>query len=86
MCIRDRARGGHIATADFVAQAMERAVEKSNMPKGVFIRIYGNGVVEPLVKHPLIQAVGFTGSLCDGRALCDMASLLYTSVAADVTR
>ncbi|MDV7599495.1 aldehyde dehydrogenase family protein, partial [Acinetobacter baumannii] len=29
---------------------------------------------EPLVKHPLIQAVGFTGSLRGGRALCDMAA------------
>nr|WP_283253948.1 aldehyde dehydrogenase family protein [Acinetobacter baumannii] len=36
--------------------------------------IYGNGVGEPLVKHPLIQAVGFTGSLRGGRALCDMAA------------
>ena len=35
--------------------------------------IYGNGVGEPLVKHPLIQAVGF-GSLRGGRALCDMAA------------
>ncbi|PRV95586.1 aldehyde dehydrogenase family protein [Acinetobacter sp. AR_0276] len=44
------------------------------MPKGVFNMIYGNGVGEPLVKHPLIQAVGFTGSLRGGRALCDMAA------------
>ncbi|MFX4373390.1 aldehyde dehydrogenase family protein, partial [Acinetobacter baumannii] len=57
-----------------VAQAIERAVEKSNMPKGTFNMIYGNGVGEPLVKHPLIQAVGFTGSLRGGRALCDMAA------------
>ena len=58
-----KAHSGHMATADFVAQAIERAVEKSNMSKGVFNMIYGNGVGEPLVKHPLIQAVGFTGSL-----------------------
>ncbi|MDC4660439.1 aldehyde dehydrogenase (NADP(+)), partial [Acinetobacter baumannii] len=69
-----KAHSGHMATADFVAQAIERAVEKSNMPKGVFNMIYGNGVGEPLVKHPLIQAVGFTGSLRGGRALCDMAA------------
>jgi NADP-dependent aldehyde dehydrogenase len=31
-------------------------------------------VGETLVKHPLIQAVGFTGSLKGGRALCDMAA------------
>ncbi|EKA64137.1 aldehyde dehydrogenase (NAD) domain protein [Acinetobacter baumannii WC-692] len=69
-----KAHSGHMATADFVAQAIERAVEKSNMPKGTFNMIYGNGVGEPLVKHPLIQAVGFTGSLRGGRALCDMAA------------
>ncbi|QTM18609.1 aldehyde dehydrogenase (NADP(+)) [Acinetobacter baumannii] len=69
-----KAHSGHMATADFVAQAIERAVEKSNMLKGVFNMIYGNGVGEPLVKHPLIQAVGFTGSLRGGRALCDMAA------------
>ena len=36
--------------------------------------IYGGGVGEWLVKHPAIQAVGFTGSLKGGRALCDMAA------------
>jgi len=44
------------------------------MPEGVFNMIYGAGVGEALVKHPAIQAVGFTGSLKGGRALCDMAA------------
>ena len=44
------------------------------MPAGVFNMIYGNKVGEDLVKHPVIQAVGFTGSLRGGRALCDMAA------------
>ncbi|WP_282341069.1 aldehyde dehydrogenase family protein, partial [Pseudomonas sp. PS02288] len=48
--------------------------EKTGMPKGVFNMIYGGGVGEALVKHPAIQAVGFTGSLRGGRALCDMAA------------
>lgn len=69
-----KAHSGHMATADQVAQAIERAVVKTNMPKGVFNMIYGSGVGEILVKHPLIQAVGFTGSLKGGRALCDMAA------------
>lgn len=69
-----KAHSGHMATADQVAQAIERAVIKTGMPKGVFNMIYGNGVGEILVKHPLIQAVGFTGSLKGGRALCDMAA------------
>ncbi len=69
-----KAHSGHMATADQVAQAIQRAVEKTNMPQGVFNMVYGNGVGETLVKHPRIQAVGFTGSLKGGRALCDMAA------------
>ena len=44
------------------------------MPNGVFSMVYGNGVGEALVKHPLIQAVGFTGSLKGGQALSAMAA------------
>ena len=69
-----KAHSGHMATAEQVADAIIRAAEKTNMPKGVFNMIYGSGVGEALVKHPAIQAVGFTGSLRGGRALCDMAA------------
>jgi NADP-dependent aldehyde dehydrogenase len=61
-------------TSAWVAAAIGRAVEKTAMPDGVFNLIYGGGVGEWLVKHPAIQAVGFTGSLKGGRALCDMAA------------
>jgi NADP-dependent aldehyde dehydrogenase len=69
-----KAHGGHMATAEHVADAIIRAAEKTAMPAGVFNMIYGGGVGEALVKHPAIQAVGFTGSLKGGRALCDMAA------------
>lgn len=69
-----KAHSGHMATAERVADAIVRAAEKTGMPKGVFNMIYGGGVGEWLVKHPAIQAVGFTGSLRGGRALCDMAA------------
>lgn len=69
-----KAHSGHMATAECVADAVIRAAEKTGMPKGVFNMIYGGGVGEWLVKHPAIQAVGFTGSLRGGRALCDMAA------------
>ena len=69
-----KAHSGHMATAEQVALAMTRAAEKTGMPAGVFNMIFGSGVGEALVKHPLIQAVGFTGSLKGGRALCDMAA------------
>lgn len=69
-----KAHSGHMATAECVADAVIRAAEKTGMPKGVFNMIFGGGVGELLVKHPVIQAVGFTGSLKGGRALCDMAA------------
>jgi len=68
-----KAHSGHMATADYVAGAITRAAEKTAMPVGVFNLLYGS-VGEALVKHPAIQAVGFTGSLRGGRALCDMAA------------
>ena len=68
-----KAHSGHMATADYVADAIQRAAHKTGMPDGVFNLVYGS-VGEALVKHPLIQAVGFTGSLRGGRALCDMAA------------
>ena len=69
-----KAHSGHMATAELVADAIICAAEKTGMPAGVFNMIYGGGVGEALVKHPAIQAVGFTGSLKGGRALCDMAA------------
>ncbi|WP_166366415.1 aldehyde dehydrogenase (NADP(+)) [Pseudomonas akapageensis] len=69
-----KAHSGHMATSEFVANAISRAIEKVGLPVGVFSMIYGAGVGELLVKHPQIKAVGFTGSLKGGRALCDMAA------------
>jgi NADP-dependent aldehyde dehydrogenase len=69
-----KAHSGHMATADLVAQAIERAAQATGMPAGVFNMIYGGGIGARLIKHPLIAAVGFTGSLAGGRALCDMAA------------
>ncbi len=69
-----KAHSGHMTTAACVAQAITNAVARCEMPAGVFNMIYGSGVGEVLVRHPAIQAVGFTGSLKGGRALCDMAA------------
>ncbi|UQB80111.1 aldehyde dehydrogenase (NADP(+)) [Pseudomonas shirazica] len=69
-----KAHSGHMATAERVAEAIERAVVATGMPAGVFNMIYGAGVGEALVRHPAIQAVGFTGSLKGGRALCELAA------------
>ncbi|SEI24292.1 NADP-dependent aldehyde dehydrogenase [Pseudomonas asplenii] len=69
-----KAHPGHMATAEWVALAILRAAEQTHMPLGVFNMIYGGTVGAWLVQHPAIKAVGFTGSLKGGRALCDMAA------------
>lgn len=71
-----RAHSGHPGTAELVGKAMVRAVEKCGLPAGVFSLIQGKGhhIGGALVKHPAIKAVGFTGSLGGGRALCDAAA------------
>ena len=69
-----KAHMGHMATASVIADVVVRAAEATDMPRGVFNMIFGDRVGEHLVKHPEIRAVGFTGSLRGGRALCDMAA------------
>lgn len=69
-----KAHMGHMATASVIADVVVRAAEATEMPRGVFNMIFGDRVGEHLVKHPEIRAIGFTGSLRGGRALCDMAA------------
>ena len=53
-----------------------RLFEKCGVHKGVFSLIQGGkrDVGTALVQHPLIKAVGFTGSLGGGRALFDLCA------------
>lgn len=69
-----KAHTGHMVTSERVADAIERAAARSGVPAGVFNMIYGVDVGARLVRASGIQAVGFTGSLKGGRALCDMAA------------
>ncbi|MGE8539651.1 MAG: aldehyde dehydrogenase (NADP(+)) [Acinetobacter sp.] len=68
-----KAHSGHMATAELVAQAIEKAIEICKMPSGTFNMIFGSRVGADLVAHPLIKAVGFTGSLDGGMALYNIA-------------
>jgi NADP-dependent aldehyde dehydrogenase len=65
----------HPGTAQIVAEAIEAARVACGLHPGVFSLIQSNSRAagEALVQHPLIQAVGFTGSLRGGRALFDLA-------------
>lgn len=69
-----KAHSGHMVTAEYIANAIVSGIKKCGFPAAIFNMVYGQGVGEPLVKHPLIKAVGFTGSLSGGRALCDFAA------------
>ena len=66
----------HPGTCELVGRAIVRAAEVSGMPKGVFSLVQGTTVAvgQALVKHPLIKAVGFTGSFRGGKALFDAAN------------
>lgn len=71
-----KAHPAHAKTSQLITSAIEKAIENSGMPKGVFQHLYGAGfeVGQALVKHPLTKAVGFTGSLAGGKALFDTAN------------
>lgn len=69
-----KAHSSHLVTAEYAANAIERAVQRTGMPAGTFNMIYGERVGARLVQAPGIQAVGFTGSLRGGRALSDLAA------------
>ncbi len=71
-----KGHSAHPGTGEIVAEAIKAAVDRTGMPKGAFSLIQGGDrkVGEALVQHPLIKAVGFTGSLAGGRALFDLCA------------
>ena len=65
----------HPLTSVLVAQAIQAAVEETQLPKGVFSHLQSDEHLlgQLLVKHHLLKGVGFTGSYKGGRALYDLA-------------
>lgn len=70
-----KGHSAHPGTSEIVAQAIDVAISALGVDPGVFSLIQGGkrDVGQALVQHPLIKAVGFTGSLAGGRALFDLA-------------
>lgn len=66
----------HPGTTEIVAEAILAAITATGTHPGVFSMIHGAGIEVggALVQHPLVQAVGFTGSLKAGRALFDLCA------------
>ena len=66
----------HPATGEIVARAIGAAVAAEGYPAAMFQMIQGSthDLGRAMVEHPLISAVGFTGSLGAGRALFDLCA------------
>src|SRR6056297_1179784 len=71
-----KGHSAHPGTSEIVAEAIAEAVAAAGLPGGVFSLVHGgdHAVGSSLVSHPLIRAVGFTGSLGAGRALFDICA------------
>jgi NADP-dependent aldehyde dehydrogenase len=71
-----KAHPAHPGTSEMTAVAIQKALAATGYPDDWFSMVHGvqNEVGQILVRHPGIQAVGFTGSLAGGRALFDTAA------------
>jgi 2,5-dioxopentanoate dehydrogenase len=68
-----KAHPAHPQTSERVATAIQTALSTCNMPAAIFRHIHGSSfeVGKALVTHPLVKAVGFTGSFTGGKQLFD---------------
>ena len=66
----------HPGTCEIMARSILAAIKKCSIDPGVFSLVQGSSLEagQALVQHPLIRAVGFTGSLSGGRALFDLCA------------
>lgn len=71
-----KAHPAHPGTSELVGRLILHAVRDCGLPEGTFSLLFDAGfrVGQALVRHPLVKAVGFTGSLRGGRALADLAA------------
>ncbi|CUW27628.1 MULTISPECIES: aldehyde dehydrogenase (NADP(+)) [Streptomyces] len=64
----------HPALSELVAKVLRRAAAEHGIPEGVVGLVHGFEAGVELIKHPLVAAAGFTGSVRGGRALFDAAA------------
>ncbi|HEX3985502.1 MAG TPA: aldehyde dehydrogenase (NADP(+)) [Acidobacteriaceae bacterium] len=71
-----KAHPAHPGTGELAGSIIAESLRSCGAPEGLFSLLFddGIGVGQALVQHPLIQAVGFTGSRRAGRALMDLAA------------
>lgn len=69
-----KAHSSHVGTNELVSSAIIKAAKKTGMPDGVFSSLYlSHEDAIKLVEHPVIKAVGFTGSRKVGMQLFNAA-------------
>ncbi|MEU1293898.1 aldehyde dehydrogenase (NADP(+)) [Streptomyces sp. NPDC005840] len=69
-----KAHPDHPALSELVAKVLRRAAAAHGLPEGVVGLVHGFAAGVELVRHPLVTAAGFTGSVRGGRALFDAAA------------
>ncbi|GAA2630783.1 aldehyde dehydrogenase (NADP(+)) [Streptomyces axinellae] len=69
-----KAHPDHPATSALCGAALRAAAAESGLPEDVVSVVYGFDAGVELVRHPLVAAAGFTGSVRGGRALYDAAA------------
>ncbi|MFF0485475.1 aldehyde dehydrogenase (NADP(+)) [Streptomyces sp. NPDC004435] len=69
-----KAHPDHPATSELAAGLLRRAAAKTGLPEDVVMLLHGFDAGVELVRHPLVAAAGFTGSVRGGRALFDAAA------------
>jgi NADP-dependent aldehyde dehydrogenase len=71
-----KAHPAHPGTSELVGNAIRESVSACGLHPGVFSMLFDSGIEigQRLVQHPLIKAVGFTGSLAAGKALMQLAA------------
>jgi NADP-dependent aldehyde dehydrogenase len=70
-----KGHAAHPGTSEAVGRIVQAAVRSRGLPEGTFALLFddGFGVGQELVQHPLMRAVGFTGSRSGGLALLRLA-------------
>ncbi|MFD9093867.1 aldehyde dehydrogenase (NADP(+)) [Streptomyces collinus] len=69
-----KAHPDHPALSELVAVVLRRAAAEHGVPEGVVGLVHGFEAGVELIRHPLVAAAGFTGSVRGGRALFDAAA------------
>lgn len=69
-----KAHPDHPALSELVAKVLRIAAAEHGIPAGVVGLVHGFEAGIELIKHPLVAAAGFTGSVRGGRALFDAAA------------